>query len=182
MATVKRFNTSYTIDGPSVVITGNLNVLGNLVSISSNNTSITDNMIVLNSGETGAGVTLGTAGLTIARGSLANVNLQWNETVGGVWQITNDGTNYGNLVSSPLTSNLVTGSYAITSTLTNNIRFGGNLQLNYSSTSPTAVTGASLLYASTPAAGTTGLYVVNGAATNQELVTKTRAFGFSLLF
>jgi hypothetical protein len=181
MGTVKKFNSTYTIDGPSVVITGNLNILGNLVSITSNNTSITDNMIVLNAGESGAGVTLGTAGITIARGSLANVNLQWSEAATS-WQVTTDGANYANIFTNPMVSNLVTSTYAITSSGGNNIKFGGNLQINYTLSTPSTVPNASLLYASTPTAGASGLYVVNSAVSGQELVTKTRAFGFSLLF
>ena len=51
----------------TVRITGNLDVIGKTTTVESSNTSIKDNIIILNSGETGAGVvTLGdTAGLQI---------------------------------------------------------------------------------------------------------------------
>ena len=133
---------------------------------------------MLNYGETGAGVTKGTSGIIVDRGSLANVTLQWNEPT-KTWQITTDGTNYGNIFTNPLTSNLVTTGYAITSAT--NVAFGSNIQLNTTVTLPSAVTNATIIYAGAPSGGTTGIYVVNSLATNQELVTKTRAFGFSLI-
>ena len=42
--------TSVTIDTPLTIVTGNLNVLGSFTNITSTNTNITDNIIVLNSG------------------------------------------------------------------------------------------------------------------------------------
>ena len=44
-----------------------------------------------------------------------------------------------------------------------------------------AVANSTIVYASTPGAGTSGLYVLNSQTANQELVTKARALGFSLL-
>ena len=182
MATVKNFNTSYTINGPQVTITGNLTVLGNTTQVNSANTSITDNFFTLNAGETGNGVsTLGTtSGIIIDRGQQPNVYVQWNEATKS-WQISDQtGINFGNLISSPLTSNLITNSYAITSPT--NVVFGSNIQLNTPVTIPsTPVTNATVVYGSAVGGGTTGIFVLNGQAANQELVTKARALGFSLL-
>jgi hypothetical protein len=69
----------------------------------------------------------------------------------------------------------------ITSNVATNITFAGNLQLNNTLVAPTLVANATVVYAAEPAAGTSGVYVINGAAANQELITKARAFGFSLL-
>lgn len=73
-----------------VTIAGNLTVSGELTSVNTTNTTITDNSIVLNQGETGAGVTAGSAGFEIDRGTLDSAKFQWNEvtdvfelTVGG---------------------------------------------------------------------------------------------------
>ena len=63
-----------------VSIAGNLTVSGTLTSIQTTNTTITDNTITLNDGETGAGVTAGSAGIEIDRGTLDNATLLWNET------------------------------------------------------------------------------------------------------
>jgi hypothetical protein len=53
-----------------VIITGSLTVLGEILAIETTNTTIRDNIIVLNQGESSAGVTLGTSGIEIDRGSV----------------------------------------------------------------------------------------------------------------
>ena len=192
MAAVKKLNTSYTIDTTDVIITGNLTVQGSQTAIQTTNTSLKDNIIVLNDGELGSGVTLGTAGVLINRGLSANVVLRWNEAV-DKWQITNDGTTYSNLVASStgltaivedtaptLGGNLNTNGYTILANV-GNVKFNGNIQINNTLVAPTAVTGATVVYAATPSAGASGVYVVNGEAINEELITKKRAFAFSIL-
>jgi hypothetical protein len=191
MATYKRFNTIYTIDGPQTIIKGNLVVQGVQTSVTSTDTYITDKLINLNNGETGSGVGpagTGSAGLVVNRGTLANVVLRWYEPY-QKWQITNDGSVYANIATignrSYLTAviedpapalggNLNTNGQTISSNV-GNINFTGNLQIN------NADGNATVVYAASPAAGVSGVYVVNGAAANQELVTKTRAFGYSLI-
>jgi hypothetical protein len=54
---------------------------------------------------------------------------------------------------------------------------GGNLQLVSTVASNTSTT----LYATTPGNGNSGLFVINQAVANEELVTKKRAFAFSLI-
>jgi hypothetical protein len=63
-----------------VVIAGDLTVQGTTTSVETTNTTISDNTIVLNAGESGAGVTLGSAGISIDRGSFNDAQLLWNET------------------------------------------------------------------------------------------------------
>ena len=192
MAAVKKLNTSYTIDTTDVIITGNLTVQGSQTSIQTTNTTLKDNIIVLNAGEVGAGVTLGSAGIAVARGSLANVAVRWNETLDR-WELTNDGTTYAAINSSStgtfaliddltpiLGGNLNTNSWTISSNV-GNVKFGGNIQINNTAVAPTAVTGATVVYAATPNSGASGVYVVNGEAVNEELITKKRAFAFSIL-
>jgi hypothetical protein len=200
MATVKKLNSSYTIDTTDVVITGNLTVAGTYDTQTVTNTNIKDKTLTLNVGESGSGVSpagAGTAGLIIDRGDLDNVELRWNDAT-DTWQITSDGSTYANIVSSitgglALTSvvddlspelggNLdVKGFSIFTSNVATNITFAGNLQLNNTLVAPTLVANATVVYADTPQAGTSGVYVINGAAANQELITKARSFGFSLL-
>jgi hypothetical protein len=199
MATVKKFNTTYTIDGPTVYITGNLVTLGNTTAVETENTTIKDNLIVLNDGEAGAGVAGGSgfSGVLVDRGTLSNVALlyyepfqKWilsNSDAGNVSTFVNIATTTGATALSTvyddktpaLGGNLLTSSYKIYSNT--NVVFGGNLQVTNTTTAPNAVSGSTVFYASTPAGGTAGLYVVNSQATNEELVTKRRAFGFSLL-
>ncbi len=207
MAIVKNLNADYTInvngnditlDSTDVYVTGNLVISGNTTTISTTNTDIEDNILRLNVGETGAGVTqrpgdlAAVSGIAVDRGSLDPVIFMWNEDL-DKWQLTTDGVTYANvqtsttgataLIDDPaptIGANLNTVSHTIYSS-TNNVIFDSNLQINNSEVAPSLVANATVVYASTPAAGTSGIYVVNGSAANQELVTKARAFGFSLI-
>lgn len=213
MASVKKFNSNViiqsngtssnitldaeTVNVPrNVLIKGDLTVTGNTTTVNTTNTDITDNIILLNSGESGAGVTAGSAGIQIDRGSLPDVLIGWNETL-QVWQISSNvadyPASYGNLLTSTtalteivqdtspqLGGNLDVNGFAITSSGFNTV-LTGNVQLNDTVVAPTAQAGATIIYAATPDVGQSGIYVVNQTSTNEELITKRRAFGFSLL-
>lgn len=202
MSIVKRTNANYTLDASGnditltssqVVVTGNLVVQGATTSISTTNTEIEDNLLRLNIGETGAGVTLGFSGIGVERGTEPDVAFIWNEEV-DKWQITTDGTTFANLVTSTgsgsfalvddvaptLGGNLNTNGWTIYANV-GHVKLGGNIQLNNTLIAPAQVANATVIYSATPGAGTSGIYVVNESAVNQELVTKTRAFGFSLI-
>ena len=69
-----------------LTIDGNLVVTGTTASVESTNSTLKDNIIVLNQGETGAGVTLVNAGLEIDRGIEDNAQLVWDE-VTDKWQL-----------------------------------------------------------------------------------------------
>lgn len=88
-----RANANITLSTNTVYIQGNLYVGGNATAITRTDLNITDNIITVNAGETGPGVTLNTAGVNVDRGSLPNVAILWNETT-GAWTLTNDGTTY----------------------------------------------------------------------------------------
>lgn len=194
MATVKRLNTPYTIDTTDVILTGNLTVLGIQTTLETVDTAINDNNIVLNNGETGAGVTKGNAGIIIDRGTEPNVALGWDEATDR-WVITNDGVTFANIAAftgnASITSvaddpnptlggNLNTVSYEIFSSA-DNVTINDTLELTNQST-PANISASSILYANTIGGGTTGIYVVNDEViAGEELITKTRAFGFSLI-
>ena len=78
--------------GQDLTVTGNLTVSGNTTTLNTETLTVEDNIIVLNSGVTGAPTT--NAGVQVERGSATNVELRWNET-DDKWEITNDGTTYG---------------------------------------------------------------------------------------
>jgi hypothetical protein len=71
---------SILLDSGTVTINGNLNVTGTQTTVSTTDTAVTDNTLILNSGEAGAGVTAGTSGIEIERGSVDNATWQFNET------------------------------------------------------------------------------------------------------
>ena len=222
MASVKQFNgnlviqtpvktgtnANITLDTDFVIITGNLNVRGNTTIINSNTQTITDNIITLNQGETGNGVsTLGTtSGIEIDRGTAqgGNVQLIWNESF-KTWQVSGvvsgspgDGTQYSNIATTSgagaissvfddknpvLGGNLNVNNFTIYANVAAGtyVTLQGALNLKSANVTPTAAVGSTIFYASDTGAGQAGVFVVNPASTNEELVTKRRAFGFSLL-
>ena len=66
-----------------VRITGDLVVSGQQTTVNTTEMTINDNIIVINSNESGTGITLGEAGIRIERGSLADVQFLFNESI--VW-------------------------------------------------------------------------------------------------
>jgi hypothetical protein len=65
----------------SVTVTGDLLVLGNTTTVESETMTIKDNIIVVNSGETGVGITLETAGLRVDRGDLPDADIIFDENI-----------------------------------------------------------------------------------------------------
>jgi hypothetical protein len=82
----KRVNDQYKISAPSIVLDGNLTVMGTTTSVETTNSVIDDNIIVLNQGEGGAGVTQGTSGIEVDRGSLDNAFFVFNESTDS-WEV-----------------------------------------------------------------------------------------------
>ena len=75
--------------GGSVRVTGDLVVEGQTLTVEALNLNISDNIITLNNGEIGAGISLIYSGLEIERGSLSNSSLLYEETA-DTWLIANN--------------------------------------------------------------------------------------------
>ena len=80
----------------TVIIQGSLTVQGTTTTINSNEIDIGDNIIRLNSDETGAPTQ--NAGLLVERGTSTDVQFIWNET-SDKWQVTENGTNFYDLLT-----------------------------------------------------------------------------------
>jgi len=80
-----------------VTVDGNLTVNGTTTTLNTETLAVEDNIIVLNSGVTGS--PSANAGVEVERGTSTNVSVRWNET-NDKWEVTNDGTVYGNIVTS----------------------------------------------------------------------------------
>ena len=116
----------------NVVVAGNLTVQGTTTTIDTDNTTIKDNVIILNQGEAGAGVTLTTSGIEIERGTSPNRSLVWTENFGGKWLVTDDAT----LLANRLEANYLVGSLSVSTddlvmtdgnvTATGTLTMGGN--------------------------------------------------------
>lgn len=125
-------NTGFEIG--QVIITGNLLVQGNTTTVQSEDLTVRDNIIVVNSGENGAGITLDTAGLRIDRGSLSDGYILFDEDI--TWR-------------DPITETTKTGGFifrndlnALVGIRTNSISTGGgDLYLINAGTGVISVTG-----------------------------------------
>ena len=116
----------------NVNIAGNLTITGTTTNVETTNTNITDNVITLNKGEAGAGVTLTTSGIEIERGTSPNRSLVWTENFGGKWIVTDDAT----LLANRLEANYLVGSLSVSTddlvmtdgnvTATGTLTMGGN--------------------------------------------------------
>jgi hypothetical protein len=204
MTTVKHISTNYVVSTPtgvgsnitlrsdSVFIDGNLVVTGQTTQVDTINATIEDNVITVNQGETGPGVSLGVSGLAVDRGTLPDVSVLWNEPL-GFWQLTTDGYSYDKIITSAdtglfsvhsdpapwLGGNLNLGGYTVFSNV-GNLNFTGNLEISYQASAPTAVGNATVVYASTPGPGGSGLHAVTSAG-DDELVTRTRAILYAMV-
>ena len=78
----------------NVIVTGNLTVNGTTTTVNSNTVNIGDNIIVLNSDETGT--PSANAGIEIERGTSTNVLVRYKEATDR-WEFTNDGSTYFNI-------------------------------------------------------------------------------------
>ena len=67
----------------TVEISGNLLVKGDQTTVNTAQLDIEDNIITINSGETGAGITLGDAGFKVERGTLPDTFFKYDEDVAG---------------------------------------------------------------------------------------------------
>jgi hypothetical protein len=185
---------------------GNLTITGTTTTISATNTEIKDRVIVLNDGESGAGVTGQYSGLEIDRGSSDNAFIVFDE-VSDTFQISTDGgSTYDSIltgVGSGLTSvvqdtspqlggDLDLNSFNIISAQSNEdiqlvpngtgrVTIASALKLNDLGSAPASATGATLLYADTAAGGGSGVYFVDGS-TSDELVSKSKAIVYGLIF
>jgi hypothetical protein len=178
----------------TLFVDGNLLVGGNTSVITKTDLAITDNIIVLNSGEAGSGVTLGYAGIEVDRGLLPNTALRWDE-VSDRWQVSVDGITYGNIVTSTgsgafqieidtapiLGGPLQTNAYPISSGNSYPVSFDSNLAVQNTVTAPGTISGYNVIYAQDPNTGGSGLYVTNTTVQNKELSTQRRSIVYSLV-
>tara|TARA_B100000989_G_scaffold79352_2_gene56544 strand:+ start:7734 stop:8378 length:645 start_codon:yes stop_codon:yes gene_type:complete len=195
-----------TIDN-ELTITGNLTVTGTTNSVETTNTRIKDRIVTYNDGESGAGVTGGKSGIEIDRGSSANALFIFDETDDKFKISTDGGSSFNRMMvtssngltelvedtSPQLGGDLDVNGKNITSATSNEdiqiipsgtgrVTIEAPLKLNDQAVvPPAAATGAKLVYADTAAGGGTGIFFVDGS-TNDELVSKSKAIVYGLIF
>lgn len=206
MAAVKNLNSTYTISNKAtelanvivathtMFVDGNLLVGGNTTQVTKTELSISDNTITLNKGEVGSGVSLGTAGLEVDRGSAANVSILWNETF-DKWTLTTDGATFANISTSTgagaiaiiddpnpsLGGNLNVLSRTIYTSAASVIKFENNLAVATTTINPAPISNYSIITAKTPELGGSGLYTTNTVNSTRELASTRKAIVYSLV-
>lgn len=195
-----------TIDN-ELTVTGNLTVTGTTNSVETTNTRIKDRIVTYNDGESGAGVTGRYSGIEVDRGSANNALLVFDENDDKFKISTDGGSSFGRLLTTS-TSGLtevvedttpqlggdldINGKNIISGTSnediqlipsgTGRVAIEAPLKLNDQALVPPAsATGAKLVYADTAGGGGTGIYFVDGS-TNDELVSKSKAIVYGLIF
>ena len=204
MANFTRFNGTWTITGVdatsnvqvnshTLIVGGNLKVLGSIANVSATNTQITDNIITLNQGETGAGVTAVYSGIEVDRGALVKTSIRWNESTSR-WALTTDGSVFVPIVTGTkgiqgvgedpqpqLGGNLNVLSRTIFSSNNEVVKFDTNIALQTTTVAPSVWSGYNVLYSKTPESGGSGLYITNTTTQQQELITKSKALFYALM-
>jgi len=203
----------YTIDptgsinlNSNTTVNGNLTVIGATTTVTTTDTNITDRVLLLNNGESGAGITGRYSGLEFDRGSSNNALLVFDENDDTFKISTDGGSTYTSILtgvgagltevvqdtSPQLGGDLDIAGYNIVSASSNqdinmvpngtgNVSIEGGLKLNDQGSAPSSVSGSSILYAATASGGGTGLYFVDGS-TSDELVSKSKAIVYGLIF
>lgn len=206
MAAIKSLNSNYTITNKStplanvivathtMFVDGNLLVGGNTTQVTKTELSISDNTITLNKGEVGAGVSLGTAGVEVDRGSAANVSILWNESI-DKWTLTTDGSTYSNISTSTgsgsvsvvgdpapqLGGNLDVLARTIYSSNVNVIKFENNLAVSTTAVNPAAISNYNIITAKNPELGGSGIYTTNTTNSTREVASTRKAIVYSLV-
>jgi Head domain of trimeric autotransporter adhesin len=83
-----------TLSAADVTVSGNLTVSGTTTYVNTTNLNIGDNIVSLNADASGTPTE--NAGISINRGTSANVAILWDESIDR-WVATNDGTTYSNI-------------------------------------------------------------------------------------
>lgn len=209
MSSFKRIDGDYTIqsindtdkiviDSNRVEVTGNLEVSGNLTYINTEELEVKDPFILLNTSNTSTYNS--NAGILTHKTASDFAGLRYNTNT-GVWEVSSSTDETGETGS---WSELTTGGSTTPGGANTNIQFndagnfGGNanfafdkanstvtldgaLVLADQSSVPSSVTNSTVLYANVAGSGGSGVYVTDGS-TNEELVSKTKAIVFGIIF
>ena len=201
MSTYKNTNGDYTINlnngTGTLFINGNVDIQGNVTYIDVTDLVIQDPFIVLNNSNSNSyssnsGVLTHTSNSTYAGIRYNTTSLSW-EVSGltnaagnsGVWQTLATGNATIAGANTEIQFNL-SGNFGASANLTfdpatDRLAIQGHQVLGNIGTTPAYAGNGVALYNNTQGAGGTGVYVVNSSV-NDELVSKTKAIIYSLIF
>ena len=211
MATYKVTSGDYTItanngDG-TITLNGDVNITGTSTSVDETNLAVEDKLITLNNGETGAGIsgTPATSGIEVERGSETNARFVFDESddtwkvdtgtgsltalmLGsgtGITAVVDDTTPQlggdldvnGNNISSASNNNVV-----IAPNGTGMLRVESEIELDIKTSNPSGNAGYQTVFGKAVGNGGSGVFFTNPDGTTDELVSKTKAMVFGLIF
>jgi hypothetical protein len=186
------------VDTHTLEVRGNLDVSGNLTYINVTELNITDPFILLNASNTGSYAA--NSGVLTHITSSVFAGIRYNDTSGS-WELSNNTSTTG---ETGTWNSINTGAGVTPGGANTNIQFndagafGGDANLSFDSadnkltlqghevfgnigTAPTAVANAVAVYHNAEGSGGTGLYI-KSPATQDELVSKSKAIVFSIIF
>lgn len=209
MSTYKRFSGNYNIvsvddtgnviiDVDTVEVFGNLSVAGNLTYINVTELNVTDPFILVNASNTGS--YSANSGILTHVTSNTFAGVRYNDT-DGAWELnvgTSDATGETGTWTPIVTGNLTIGGANTEIQFNDGGLFGGNANFTFDKTNsrvtvqghevfgnigtaPSAVANSVALYHNAEGSGGTGLYIKT-TTTEDELVSKTKAIVFSIIF
>ena len=164
-----------TIDD-NLTVTGNLTVSGTTTTVNTATLSVADNIVTLNSDYT-SGAPTENAGIEVLRGSSSTVAVRWNET-NDKWEATNDGTTYGNIVTTA-DSGTITGTMIASDTIALGTKTTGNYVASLFAGTGVTLTNGTASEGGTPTVGigqaveTTSEVVFSGVKTTSAIEVLT---------
>jgi len=198
--TIQMVNTDdvLTLDSTTVEVTGNLEVLGNVTYINTEQLNVNDPFLALNDNE--AASYSSNAGILVHKTSTTYAGLRYNDNA-GQWEISTGTDDAGETGSWQAIAGGGAGTVAGANTQiqynnagafgaeanftydqdTNQMTLDGSIALSDQGSVPSDIANATVLYANTAGSGGTGVYVVDGT-TNEELVSKSKAIVFGIIF
>jgi hypothetical protein len=179
-------------------VTGNLVVQGNLTYINVSELNVTDPFILVNASNTGTYQS--NSGLLTHKTSSDYAGIRYNDNSGS-WELsTSTGTSGTTGTWTPIATGgaVVPGGGNTAIQFNDSGTFGGNAAfafdyatsrltingttaLGYTSVPPTSVANTATMVANIPGSGGTGIYF-NNSANQDELISKSKAIVFSIIF
>lgn len=198
--TIQMVNTDdvLTLDSTTVEVTGNLEVTGNVTYVNTEQLNVNDPFLALNDNE--AASYSSNAGILVHKTSTTYAGLRYNDNT-SQWEIsTGTGATgetgtwnalLGGAAASVAGANTEvqfndSGVFGSESSFTynkdtNQLGLDGSIALSDQGSVPSDVANTTVLYANTAGSGGTGVYVVDDT-TNEELVSKSKAIVFGIIF
>jgi hypothetical protein len=192
--TIQMINTTdvLTLDSTTVEVTGNLEVLGNVTYINTEQLNVNDPFLALNDNE--ANSFSSNAGLLVHKTASDYAGIRYNNDT-SQWQISTSTSSTGltgtwNNISAAGSDTHIqfnnSGSFGGEAAFVydydaNQVGLDGSIRLTDQSSAPANVAGATVLYANTVGSGGSGVYFVDGS-TSDELVSKSKAIVYGIIF